>query len=42
MPDSEPERATETFATEGEAWRWIRTESAAWLHAHRQKNENAN
>ena len=32
MPDSEPKRITETFATEGEAWRWIRNESAAWLH----------
>lgn len=24
MPDKEPERITDTFATEGEAWRWIR------------------
>jgi hypothetical protein len=32
MPDSEPVRVTETFATEGEAWRWIRNESGAWLH----------
>jgi hypothetical protein len=31
MPDSEPRRVTETFKTEGEAWRWIRNESAAWL-----------
>jgi hypothetical protein len=33
MPGSEPKRITETFATEGEAWRWIRNESVAWLHA---------
>jgi IS1 family transposase len=32
MPDSEPQRITETFKTEGDAWRWIRNESAAWLH----------
>jgi len=32
MPNSEPQRVTETFKTEGEAWRWIRNESAAWLH----------
>lgn len=33
MPGTEPKRITETFATEGEAWRWIRNESVAWLHA---------
>jgi hypothetical protein len=27
MPDSAPMRVAETFATEGEAWRWIRNES---------------
>jgi hypothetical protein len=32
MPDSEPVRVTEAFATEGEAWRWIKNESVAWLH----------
>ena len=37
MPDSEPRRITETFKTEGEAWRWIRNESAVWLD--RQKSE---
>jgi hypothetical protein len=31
MPGGEPKRITETFATEGEAWRWIRKESVAWL-----------
>jgi hypothetical protein len=35
MPDSAPERITDTFATEGEAWRWIRNESVAWLHGRR-------
>jgi hypothetical protein len=34
MPGNEPKRITETFATEGEAWRWIRNESAAWLFAN--------
>lgn len=33
LPDSEPQQITETFATENEAWRWIRNESAAWLHS---------
>jgi len=32
MPGSEPLQITETFATEGEAGRWIKNESAAWLH----------
>jgi hypothetical protein len=31
MPGSEPKRITDTFATEGEAWRWIGNESSAWL-----------
>jgi hypothetical protein len=31
FPDKEPRRITETLATEGEAWRWIRNESAAPL-----------
>ena len=35
MPGNEPKRITETFATEAEAWRWIKNESAAWLHQHR-------
>jgi len=35
LPGSEPKRITETFATDGEAWRWIRNESTAWLHQHR-------
>jgi hypothetical protein len=26
MPGSEPKRITETFATEGEAWRWIKND----------------
>ena len=30
MPGSEPQRITETFATEGETWRWIRNESVVW------------
>jgi hypothetical protein len=25
----------EGFATEGEAWRWIKNESAVWLHTRR-------
>src|SRR5579863_6184712 len=32
IPDSEPERITETFKTEGEAWGWIKNESVVWLH----------
>jgi IS1 family transposase len=32
MPNSEPEKITDTFATEGAAWRWIKNESVAWLH----------
>jgi IS1 family transposase len=32
MPNSEPQKITDTFATEGEAWRWIRNESVVWLH----------
>jgi hypothetical protein len=30
MPNSELQRVTETFATEGEAWRWIRNDSTVW------------
>jgi HSP20 family molecular chaperone IbpA len=37
MPGSEPEKITDTFATEGEAWRWIKTESGVWLSEHRGK-----
>jgi hypothetical protein len=36
MPDSESQRITETFKTEGEAWRWIKNGSVAWLHLHRE------
>lgn len=32
MADSAPKKITDTFATEAEAWRWIKNESAAWLH----------
>jgi hypothetical protein len=35
MPGSEPKRIRETFATEGEAWRWIRNESDVWLPERR-------
>jgi IS1 family transposase len=38
MPDSEPKRITDTFATEGEAWQWIKNESAAWLHEKKQSS----
>jgi len=31
----------EGFATEAEAGRWIRNESAAWFHTRRLKNEAA-
>jgi hypothetical protein len=34
MPGCEPEQI-QTFPTEGEAGRWIRNESAAWLYARR-------
>jgi len=40
MPDSESARVTETFATEDEAWRWIRNESAAWLTLLRTRSAN--
>lgn len=36
MADSEPQRITETFATEDEAWRWIKNESVIWLHDRRK------
>ncbi len=36
MPDGEPQRITETFNTEGEAWRWIRNESVVWLRDQKQ------
>jgi hypothetical protein len=37
MPDSELEKITDTFATESEARRWIENESAAWLHARKER-----
>ncbi len=40
VPDSEPVRVTDTFATEDEAWRWIRNESAAWLFGRQNRAEN--
>jgi hypothetical protein len=40
MPGSEPKRITETFASDGEAWRWIRNESATWLNASRELEQN--
>jgi hypothetical protein len=41
MANNEPQRVTETFKTEGEAWRWIRNDSVAWLNAQRLNPENA-
>jgi hypothetical protein len=41
MPDSEPRRITETFKTEGEAWRWIKKESDVWLRERRLRNERS-
>lgn len=38
FPNKEPERITETFATESEAWRWIRNESVVWL-SNRERDE---
>lgn len=35
FPNSEPERVTDTFKTEGEAARWIRNESVVWLNQKR-------
>jgi hypothetical protein len=37
MQDNEPRRITETFKTEGEAWRWIKNESVVWL-ANRERD----
>jgi len=37
FPNAEPERVTNTFATEGEAWRWIKNEAAAWHYGRRQR-----
>lgn len=39
-PESNWKRITETFKTEGEASRWIRNESAAWLHSQRSIGAN--
>ena len=36
MLNSEPEKITDTFATEGEAWRWIKNESLAWLNERKK------
>jgi hypothetical protein len=33
MLGSEPEKITDTFAAEGEAWQWIKNESSVWLHS---------
>jgi hypothetical protein len=38
LPDGTVERI-EGFATEGEAGRWIRNESAAWLYSHSHRIE---
>jgi hypothetical protein len=40
MPDSARVRFTETLATEGEAWRWIKNEGDFWLHSHKQIGAN--
>ncbi len=40
MPGSEPQRVTETFKTEGEAWRWIRNESSGWLYEMQKTSHN--
>jgi HSP20 family molecular chaperone IbpA len=37
MPGSEPEKITNTFSTADEAWRWIKNESSAWLHARKER-----
>jgi IS1 family transposase len=31
-----PEKITDTFSTEAEAWRWIKNESVAWLYNRRE------
>lgn len=41
MPDNEPNRITETFVTEGEAWQWIRNESNAWVYERRNKAKDS-
>jgi IS1 family transposase len=41
MPDSEPHRITETFATEAEAWRWIKNEAKVWLSTISPRNIGA-
>src|SRR5438128_5574788 len=37
LPNSVPEQIA-TFPTEGEAARWIKNDSAAWLHGRRRHN----
>jgi hypothetical protein len=41
LPNSAPEQLS-IFATEGEAVRWIKKESAAWLHSRSRRNEAVN
>jgi len=38
MSDSEPKRIPDTFATEGEAWRWVKNESVTWLYQTKESN----
>jgi hypothetical protein len=37
FPNTEPERITETFKTEAEAWRWIKNDSVVWLSNHQRQ-----
>ena len=42
LPNTEPENIT-GFGTKNDALKWLRHDSAAWLHAHRlEKKEAAN
>jgi hypothetical protein len=34
--DSEPEKITDISRRKAKAWRWIKNESAAWLHARKE------
>jgi len=40
LPDTAPEQIF-GFAAEGDAWRWIKNESAAWLYARAQRSRLA-